>query len=704
MNETSSQPDVEAPELVLQNLYRLFKLCMFHELKNEAVHRAIDQSVRFFRSVVTPEAERCSVLFASDTVFVDGNLLKGTRGTYEAAMELGTLLAAGKVNQIDIYPMVEEAHLRTALFEFTRIAKERKGVAKISTKGFRLSWASSSILFDDDDALSLEQQLAKTYAYTVVAMRRLFDGVKDGNYIFSRHVKRLTQRLAMLADEEASALVGLTSIRDANNDEAGRSVNCAVLAVAVARLLSRDLKFLSRVALSAILFDIGLPRAAGMGRADPDRMTPAIPRLNPEQERRVPACTGLVTTALGRLAEESMRRTVIGYEAQWLNRPALLGKLYGGKAVPALESQLVATVWRFNKLVSYDIWSQRQLTVDEAIFAMSRDARSDVERILIDMLLCATGLFPRGTIVMLSSGWSAVVSSNPDYPALFSRPTVYLVVDPSGNPQIPKEIDLYEAARQGNNYGQISHLLTVGVKALTDVQAQLLVQTMEALPPSELGPVETPDPGQAPPPASPAMPPGTSVEEGDTMTDASRFDSPMDRKETAPNRPVKVQNTPVKAQHTPVKAQHTPVQPQQNTPPKHRSFGGTPSGFARKPARKPKQEPIDPRILQATPGALIATPEVSPWDVASSGALPRVGSNTTRVDPSAFKAKPKSKPVEAVEPATPKPSPPKPSPPKRDVERSGRDKFSYSQSGQADNAPVPAVRLPRRPLPEESDD
>jgi len=535
-----------------------------------------------------------------------------------------------------------------------------------------------------------------------VAMRRLFDGVKDGNYIFSRHVKRLTQRLAMLADEEASALVGLTSIRDANNDEAGRSVNCAVLAVAVARLLSRDLKFLSRVALSAILFDIGLPRAAGMGRADPNRMTPAIPRLNPEQEKRVPACTGLVTTALGRLAEESMRRTVIGYEAQWLNRPALLGKLYKGKAVPALESQLVATVWRFNKLVSYDIWSQRQLSVDEAIFAMSRDARSDVERILIDMLLCATGLFPRGTIVMLTSGWSAVVSSNPDYPALFSRPTVYLVVDPAGNAQIPKEVDLYEAARQGNNYGQISHLLTVGSQALTEVQAQLLVQIMEPLPPSELGPMDTPRPDTGQNAA--VVPPGTSLDHGDTMAEESRFDMPAeDRRSRAPTseeRPVRV------ASRAPAKGGKQP----RGVPASRPGFEKTPTGAARKVPRRKQNEPIDPRILQATPGALTATPEVSPWDVASTGGLPRVGSNTTRVDPAALEGKPTPKP------STPKPSTPAQSPkpvaksrpatPKQTTDQTGKSRFSYSQSGQADTqkTPIPTVRPPRRPLPEESED
>lgn len=478
MSDASSPPIQQPSELVLQQLYRLFKLALFHDLRNEAVARAIENAVVFFKHHITPDIERLNVLFAGETVFIDGELLRANKAAYQSAMELSEVLDSANINQIEICPGVAEADIRKALFAFVAKFKERASAAGVGTAKFRLKHASSAILFGDDDELTTRQQLAKAYAYAVVAMRRLFEGVKDGNYIFSRHVKRLAQRLAMLADEDAHALIGLTSTRDANNDEAGRSVNCAILAVAMARLINRDLRFLSRVALAAMLYDIGLPRAAGMGRPDPHRMTPAIPRLNEPQQARVPACSALVMTALGRLTDESLQRTCIGYESQWLNRQGLLGPLYGGDGLPALESQLVSIVWRFNRLVTYDIWAQGTLTVDDAIFVMSRDARSDIERILIDMLLSAMGLFPSGTLVRLSSGWSAVVTHNPDHPALFSRPHVQLVIDPDGTPHPPDEVDLYAAHRQGRKYGHIAHLLSTGPQALLRAQSTVFQRSM----------------------------------------------------------------------------------------------------------------------------------------------------------------------------------------------------------------------------------
>ena len=658
MTETSPQPDVQAGEQIVQQLYRLFKLAVFHDLKNEAVHRAIDQSVIVFRQLITKETEQVTVLFAGDTVFVDGQLLKGGKGIYDTAIELGEVLETASVNQIEMLPELQASDIRTALFAFVKKMKERSSAAGSGTFKFKLKRASSTILFGDDSDLDVEQQMAKTYAYSVVAMRRLFDGVKDGNYVFSRHVKRLAQRIAMVADEEASALLGLTSLRDANNDEAGRSVNSAVLAVSMARLLNRDLRFLSHVTLSAMLYNVGLPRAAGMGRPDPHRMTSAIPRLNEEQERTVPACSALVATALGRLTEESLHRTVVGFEAQWLNRIPLLGPLYREEAMPALESQLIAMVWRFTSLVSYDIWSHRQLTVDEAIFVLSRDARSDIERILIDMLLSSMCLFPRGTIVKLTSGWSAVVCHNPDFPALFSRPTVYLVVDPDGHPQIPREVDLYEAGRRGDDFGQIAHMMHVGGEALIAVQTQLLANTRAELPPSEFEAEVTTTPRTLESaPVEMALPPGTGVSEEHTVVESPAGEPEQPKPRAVPSMP-------------------SPL-----------AMDAPKPAFLRKKIRQDEN-----RGAQVTPQTLVASAEeMSPWDLASGLSLPRRDDFTRPAPRADLPIPPDTEDIDlpAKEP---------------EKEQQGKSQFTYAKAG-GESMKVPVTR-PRQsqPLPEEKED
>ena len=51
-------------------------------------------------------------------------------------------------------------------------------------------------------------------------------------------------------------------------------------------------------------------------------------------------------------------------------------------------------------------------------------------------------IFPRGTPVELSSGWQGVVLGTPYDASVYGRPTVRLMVDPSGRASGPLDIDL----------------------------------------------------------------------------------------------------------------------------------------------------------------------------------------------------------------------------------------------------------------------
>ncbi|MCA9564548.1 MAG: hypothetical protein KC561_13720, partial [Myxococcales bacterium] len=457
---------------VVQQLYRLFKLALIHDLRNDAVARAIEGAAQFFRDVPRESEEGISVLFLGDSVFVDGQLLKAERSVYDAAIELGERLDALKINQIEISPKLTGEDIRAGLLYYVAAGKGQ--AAEGVSSRFALKQVQSALQLDGDDSdVTIEEQIAQTYGYAIVAMRRLFEEVKDGRYHVSRYVKRLAQRLVMLADAHPDAMVSLTSMRDSNNDEAGRAVNCAILAIVMARQLTRDLRFLSRIALSAMFHDVGMPRAAGMGRPDPTRLTNAIPRLNAEQQERVPACSAMVLTALGRLHEDATYRTVIGYEAQWIRRPGVLGPLYDGALPPSVEAELVYIVWKFNTLMAFDVWNKREFSIDEVVHLMVRDSTGEVENTLIEMLLSALGLYPAGSIVELTSGWHGVVARNVADVAMFNHPEVYLVVDPSGNIVKPTVVDLYEGLREGGKFGEIKGLLDRGEPTLGEVARRL---------------------------------------------------------------------------------------------------------------------------------------------------------------------------------------------------------------------------------------
>src|SRR5688572_7200834 len=77
---------------VVVAIYRLAKLAQLHDLSNQAFLRQLEQTHQMIGEYCLRSGGSVSVLFADKATFVAGQLLKGNRGAYEAAAELGALL------------------------------------------------------------------------------------------------------------------------------------------------------------------------------------------------------------------------------------------------------------------------------------------------------------------------------------------------------------------------------------------------------------------------------------------------------------------------------------------------------------------------------------------------------------------------------------------------------------------------------------
>jgi HD-GYP domain-containing protein (c-di-GMP phosphodiesterase class II) len=416
--------------LVLQ-LFRLVKVSQFHALDNMAVLQALDQTVVALRGFSAHASEPLSLLFMRGTIFVGGDLLKASRTEYEAALELARLVEGIGMNEIRIDPGAARSDLE-ALLELLRTKRGQPASESLlrPSPHVRLRRVAAAALGADDEELSPEEQIFRTYASAIVVMRGLFDNVAQGRYELPHQAKRLAQRLVALSEGDTPAFLGVTAMRSANHDAAGRAVNTSILAVAMGRQLTEDNAVLSRLAMAALLHDVAEAYVAGSGRGDGALAW----ALSEQDEKRLPAATALVLTALGHLRPASIVRATVAYEAQWLRRPALFGPLYRGTRPVSAMSRLVATAHRFNDLLTLDPAADRACTPDEAITLMKVAAQHELDRKMIDLLVGAIGMFPSGTPVELSTGEIGVVVSTPDHPAQYVKPSVRLVYDAQGEP------------------------------------------------------------------------------------------------------------------------------------------------------------------------------------------------------------------------------------------------------------------------------
>jgi hypothetical protein len=318
-NQGENVRKVHARELaanVVVALFRLVKLSTLHSLDNQAMIRQVEETVRLVAEYGQRTDHNVSILFAHGSVFVGGQLLRANRGVYEGALELGEIL--NKVGAAEIGIRRECQPNDFYAFASTladALRKPKPPKIERPAPNIRLRGLAASALLRENIAserVDPNLQVARMYASAVVIMRRFFEDLRRGKYELPQRVKRVAQRLVDLSMGETPAFLGVTAARNQNHDEAGRAVNTAIMALAMTRQIAPDMVQLSRVAMASLLYDCARARIAGVVGAG----GPAImPQLSEQQELEAPAGTAVVLTALGRINEPSVMRTVISYEA-----------------------------------------------------------------------------------------------------------------------------------------------------------------------------------------------------------------------------------------------------------------------------------------------------------------------------------------------------------------------------------------------------
>ncbi len=431
----------EVGAAVVVAIYRLVKVALLHEPTNQALMRQVEQAHEAIKEYATRAGVHVSLLFSRRAVFVSGDLLKGSRSVYESALELGGILdwCGGAELAIARDASAEDLHLFAEAVARAK-ASERGSYTCASTR-IRLRPVNEAVHVRglELEDLDVEARILRTYATAVVALRRFYEDLYAGHLSMPPQIKRVAQSIVDLSEWKTLAFLGVSEVRNANNDEAGRAVNTAILAVAMARQITDDRVGLSQLALAALVHDVARPRAAGLlGAGGPLSATRAQLRLTDEHEDRLPAGAAAVLTALGRVNEPTIVRTVIAFEALWLGRLATVGPVYRGTRGPTLHARIVAIARRYNELMTPEPGVEAR-TPDAALRFLAGELAEASDFTVLRTLASALRVYPEGTVVLLSSGEAAEVVRA----GVRRFPTVRPVLDAEGGViEGAEEIDL----------------------------------------------------------------------------------------------------------------------------------------------------------------------------------------------------------------------------------------------------------------------
>jgi hypothetical protein len=472
-------------------IYRLTKLAQMHDLTNQAFTRQLEQTHQIIGDYCLRSGSNVNVMFADKAVFVAGQLLKGSRSTYEAASELGALFERLGGSELSIQRDLTREELLAFAEQISISYRAGAGTFRSPTPKIRLRAVADAARLRglELENLSADQRIVRMYASAVVIMRRFFEDLQASRYILPRRIKRIAQSLVDLSDGSTPAFLGVTEVRNANFDEAGRAVNTAILAVSMAREVTQDRAILSQIAMAGMMHDVARPRAMALSQA----AGPAMPgmagptTLSEDQEDRLAAGAAAVLTALGRVNEPSITRTVLTFEALWLRRQQWLGPVYWGARAPTLHAKLIAIARRYNDLLTPEP-GLLPPTPDYAVAALSEELKDPQDRTVLRMLVSALGLLPMGTVVQLATGEVAEVIRGPKGPG--EKPRVRLVMDQNGQQLQPVEIELAQ-----DPHRQVARVMSVdgwrkGLDLRQGVEGEAYGDERDSQPPPELEPVQ----------------------------------------------------------------------------------------------------------------------------------------------------------------------------------------------------------------------
>jgi hypothetical protein len=429
---------------VVVAVFRLVKLTQVHDTGNQAINRQIEDVARLVHDYGLYAGGDLNVLFARRAVFLAGQLLRASRAEYESANELGELLERLGGSELTIARdvTVDDLHAFAEAISRSRPRPGEAGDAPPAalrgaafhspTPRIRLRPVADAARVRglEVEKLDFEQRLVRTYASAVVVLRRFFEQLAVADYSAPRRLKRIAQSLVDLSAGPAMAFLGVTEARNANFDAAGRAVNTAILAVAMAREVCSDRATLAQVAMAAMMHDAGRARTAAAGAAGTG-LSMVSAQLTDAQEDELPAGTAVVLTALGRFNDATRTRTVVAYESLWLRRGGRLGAIYGGVRRPSLHARIIAVARRYNDLLTPEP-GLAPPTPDFGVATLHAELAESADRTVLRMLVSALGLYPVGTIVRLSSGEIGEVTSGSQGRAAPDRPRVRVVMDATG--------------------------------------------------------------------------------------------------------------------------------------------------------------------------------------------------------------------------------------------------------------------------------
>jgi HD-GYP domain-containing protein (c-di-GMP phosphodiesterase class II) len=335
-------------------------------------------------------------------------------------------------------------------------------------------------------------ELLNNYAVGLELLRETGARLLAGEAGDMQATRNIAERFAdQISFDPAQALL-LTTVKSHDEYTYHHMINVCILSLALGHAVGLEREALLNLGIGALLHDVGKVKV-------PQEILQTEGPLDEEQWRLIQRHpvdgTGLILFTSRDLYHPAAT-VVLEHHAAYdtTGYPSLRGRRQ-----PTLAARLVAVADCFDAVTSarpYRKAEERR----QALALLQAGAGKGFDPRVVRAFVRMMGLFPIGSMVELETGEVGIVVRN--HEKLLANPVIKQLLDRSGSPSEPNEIDLSERGTDGNLRWKVAR--TVDPRDLGIDMLQLLSSNeLETMPiPQETGPglMHEPSPGEEPPP------------------------------------------------------------------------------------------------------------------------------------------------------------------------------------------------------------
>ena len=432
----------EVGKRLLTVLYGTLNALKLYPIENETVQQSLTDLFNLLEGILRVEGS-AEIRVVGDFFFLNETRLRLDLTSYATFGSFGGALGKHGIGAVEIHKGLERAELAPFLAMLLRPPVDGDPYG-----GFMERFAGTPVEHidlrpaseveepqEDEEALTAAK---RTYAQSVKVAQEVFGDTRLGKAVNVRKVKRAVQGIVDQVLSNESSMVTMTTLRDFDEYTFTHCVNVSIFSVIIGQRIGLDRLQLYELGLGALFHDIGKQRLEHDVINKPGGLTDDewmhLQQHPTEGMLVLFGMHGFIDAPYRQMLmayEHHMKTDLTGYPKN--TRPRELG----------LFSRIVAVADAFDAGTSVRSYQYEPWPPDAVLKEMRDNPSRGFDKLLVKVLITATGVYPVGTLVILDSHELAIVAQvNPD-PDLLHRPKVRVISDPMGLPlSQPKTVDL----------------------------------------------------------------------------------------------------------------------------------------------------------------------------------------------------------------------------------------------------------------------